>query len=213
MFLKHRKIYFLTIGLAAVLTSLFLVAPSLAGYQIEMGLPNLPSGSAVSNPGQYIQYFFIFGLSLIGFLAVAALAAGGIMWMVGGSITSVEKAKNIIVGAISGVVLLLCSYLLLYTIDPKLTDLTPHIKDLGKIEEAKKPKQQTPSDCNLATQVWSPSQGKCVTKSSGYGTAQCQAGSPTCSEAICAPGGCAVAFQQWNKSKCCCINLDSGLCD
>ena len=115
------------------------------GYTLEMPVPGMPQ--TVSNPAQYIQYFFIFGLSLIGFLAVAALVVGGIMWMIGGSITSTEKAKNIIVGAVSGVVLLLCSYLLLYTIDPSLTNLTPKKLDIVNIPKVQGgPDTSTPED-------------------------------------------------------------------
>ncbi len=121
-------------------------------YKLEMPLPGAPS--TISSPAQYIQYFFIFGLSLIGFLAVAALAVGGIMWMIGGSITSTEKAKNIIVGAVSGVVLLLCSYLLLYTIDPSLTNLTPRVLQKVVLEEAPSaPDTGTVVEARLNTEI------------------------------------------------------------
>ena len=122
------------------------------GYTLEMPVPGMPQ--TVSNPAQYIQYFFIFGLSLIGFLAVAALVVGGIMWMIGGSITSTEKAKNIIVGAVSGVVLLLCSYLLLYTIDPSLTNLTPQVLQKVVLEEAPSaPDTGTVVEARLNTEI------------------------------------------------------------
>ncbi|MBU3901426.1 hypothetical protein KKF25_02170, partial [Patescibacteria group bacterium] len=46
-----------------------------AAYQPEIQLPGAPA--AVSDPGAYIRYLFIFGLSLAGFLAVGAIALGG----------------------------------------------------------------------------------------------------------------------------------------
>jgi len=181
---------------------LFLPLDSLADYKIEMGLPNLPSGSAVQNPAQYIQYFFIFGLSLIGFLAVAALAVGGIMWMIGGSITSTEKAKNIIVGAVSGVVLLLCSYLLLYTIDPSLVNLTPHVLPLVKIQAPAAP--ATLPQCQTGFEyIWP---GWCVPQAAGIGTAECQVKTPpTCTETKCITGGCAARSLIWEQSQCNCV--------
>ncbi|MBU4142397.1 hypothetical protein KJ590_00145, partial [Patescibacteria group bacterium] len=45
----------------------------------------------------------------------------------------VQKAKDLIVGAISGIVLLLCSWLILATIDPTLTNLTPWVPPLGNV--------------------------------------------------------------------------------
>ena len=186
--------------------------PAWASYQVDFPLPNMNS-STVSDPAAYIRSFFIFGLILAGFLAVGAIVFGGITYLLAGTtITSVEKAKKIIGGAITGLLLLLCSYLLLYTIDPTLTDLSPF--QLTQLPKAPVTVQQTAADCNPATQTWSPSQGKCVAKPAGFGTAQCSKDSPTCAgEPACVPGGCAVAFQQWNQSKCCCINLSSGLCD
>jgi len=170
------------------------------GYTLEMPVPGMPQ--TVSNPAQYIQYFFIFGLSLIGFLAVAALVVGGIMWMIGGSITSTEKAKNIIVGAVSGVVLLLCSYLLLYTIDPSLVNLTPHVLPLVKIQAPAAP--ATLPQCQTGFEyIWP---GGCVPQAAGIGTAECQVKTPpTCTETKCITGGCAARSLIWEQSQCNCV--------
>ncbi|KKS65973.1 MAG: Lytic transglycosylase domain protein, partial [Parcubacteria group bacterium GW2011_GWC2_42_6] len=55
------------------------------------------------------------------FLAVGIIALGGIMWMLAaGNPGKIDKAKEMIVGALSGLVLLLCSWLILHTIDPTL---------------------------------------------------------------------------------------------
>ncbi|MDD2753268.1 MAG: hypothetical protein PHT44_01540 [Candidatus Portnoybacteria bacterium] len=103
-----------------------------ADYKIEVPLPGLPSGSSISDPGQYVKYLFIFGLALAGFLAVAAIAYGGIKYMLSGTtITNVQDAKDLIYGALIGIGFLLGSYLLLYTIDPTLTNLS--LVSLNKI--------------------------------------------------------------------------------
>ncbi len=106
-------------------------------YKIEFPLPGMPVNPSFSDPGQYVKYLFIFGLSLAGFLAVGAIALGGINYMLAGSITSVDKAKGLIIGALSGIALLLCSWLLLTTIDPTLTNLSPQeldIIDIPKVQ-------------------------------------------------------------------------------
>ena len=105
---------------------ILLAAPliSLAEYKIQIGLPTLPKDTAVKDPGQYVQAFFSFGLYLLSFLAVGIIALGGIMWMLAaGNPGKIDKAKEMIVGALSGLVLLLCSYLILKTIDPTLVKI------------------------------------------------------------------------------------------
>jgi succinate dehydrogenase hydrophobic anchor subunit len=99
-------------------------------YQLETPLSG--SQTAPIDPGQYIKMIFIFGLGLVGLAALFALAYGGIVYiMSAGSAPTQTHAKQWIWGAISGIVLLLCSYLILYTINPQLTSL--QIQNLEKI--------------------------------------------------------------------------------
>ncbi len=135
IFLKFKSVFLL---LAVFI--LFAAPNALAAteYKVEVGLPGAPA--TFSDPGAYIRILFIFGLSLAGFLAVGAIAWGGIQYMAAGtSLTSVQKAKDLIVGAISGIVLLLCSWLILATIDPTLTNLTPKIQPAGDVTEPPSP--------------------------------------------------------------------------
>ncbi|MEK7160891.1 MAG: hypothetical protein AAB724_02590, partial [Patescibacteria group bacterium] len=69
-----------------------------AGYTLQMPLPGMPA--SISDPGEYVKYLFTFGLMLVGFLAVGAIVAGGILWMTAGTIGNVEKGKKYIWGAI-----------------------------------------------------------------------------------------------------------------
>ena len=89
-----------------------------------MPLPGV-TDAAMADPGAYVRGLFIFGLTALGFLAVGAIALGGIQYMIAGSIGSAQKSKDLIVGALMGVGLLLGSYLLLTTIDPGLVKLSP----------------------------------------------------------------------------------------
>lgn len=109
-----------------------------ASYKIEIPLPGLPT--VITDPGQYVKYLFLFGLALAGFLAVAAIAYGGVKYMLAGaSIGNIQDAKDTIFGALIGIGFLLGSYLLLYTIDPTLTNLSPRVLDAINIAEPPSP--------------------------------------------------------------------------
>jgi len=110
---------FLVLSIICLLTT---VKANALTYKLEFPLPGL---TQVTDPGEYIRYFFIFGLGLVGFLAVAAIVVGGILYMTVSTVGKVDRAKQMIWGAITGLVLLLCSYALLYIIDPSLVNLSP----------------------------------------------------------------------------------------
>ena len=207
-----------------------LAAANVYAYTLEFPLPGMQS---VSDPGEYISLLFVFGLGLVGFLAVAAIVVGGIMYMTGSTVGKVDRAKQIIWGAVSGLVLLLCSYLLLFTIDPTLVNLSPFQLKPANIPASQggtkctAPQVFDPTTnscvssagvCDPATQIWSPSQAICVPKPAGYSTVNCNQDSPTCAgETACIPGGCAKdGSQQWDSTKCCCVQTAvtgfGGLC-
>ncbi len=76
--------------------------------------------------GDYISAFFNFAVPGTAILAVIMMMYGGIMWLTsGGSMERIGKAKEYITGAISGMVLLLASFIILNTISPDLVTLGP----------------------------------------------------------------------------------------
>jgi len=106
------------------LTVSFIFIPIVASaYTLEMTLPGAPTTfSGESGLGQYIQALFQFGFYLIAFLAVAMITYGGVLYMIPNKIA---EAKERIWGAVIGIVFLLCSFLILQTIDPNLLKLSP----------------------------------------------------------------------------------------
>lgn len=71
--------------------------------------------------GQYIVAIYNYGLSIAGILAAIVLMAGGLLWLVsGGDASKVSQAKELIVGSITGVVILAASYIILTQINPDL---------------------------------------------------------------------------------------------
>ena len=72
---------------------------------------------------QYLTWAFRFVLALAGFLVVMMIVIGGVEYIISGaSEASRSDAKKRINNAISGLVLALVSYLVLYTINPSLVD-------------------------------------------------------------------------------------------
>lgn len=90
---------------------------------------------------KYIGGVYKFLIGIAGILAVMVIAYGGIVWLFsGGASEKISHAKELIVGAVAGLLLALGSYLLLYTINPKLVNFTnftvPSIKVVEYIKEA-----------------------------------------------------------------------------
>lgn len=73
---------------------------------------------------KYISNFYKFAIGLTGILATIMFAIGGLIWLTsGGSATQVGKAKQLILGSLTGLVLALCSYMILNTINPNIVNL------------------------------------------------------------------------------------------
>lgn len=73
---------------------------------------------------QYIVGLQKYGTAAIGIIAVIVFMAGGILWLTaGGNDERIGQAKNFIKGSILGVILMLASYVILYILNPNLTQL------------------------------------------------------------------------------------------
>jgi len=95
-----------------------------AEYKLEIPIPGVGNTFSDANAGaflaEYLNAIFKFGFSVVAFLSVAMIVYGGILYMVPGKI---DEAKQRIWGAAIGIIFLACSFLLLQTIDPNLTNL------------------------------------------------------------------------------------------
>ena len=114
------KKHFIIITLL-IFCSLFAVHFALAGYTLEVGLPGVDKGTEVDLV-QYINYLYLFSLSLVGVAALVSLIIGGFMYMLSDTVTSKDKAREYISGAIYGLILALAAYLILNTINPDLVN-------------------------------------------------------------------------------------------
>ena len=103
------------------------------------GLPGTTcpgSAETAQSPAAYIARFYQFALMLAGMLAFGMIIFGAIQYIVSaGNPTAQSDARDRIFQALWGVALLLGAYLILYTIDPKLVNLTdPNINLITNTE-------------------------------------------------------------------------------
>ncbi|MDP2934556.1 MAG: hypothetical protein Q8N59_02220 [bacterium] len=95
--------------------------PTIAGQTVAFGMP-LP---------QLIKYIYLFAVGICGAVALAAILLGAIKYIgAAGNPSKMGDAKDQIVSALLGVVILLSSYLLLYTINPDLVNIGIVLPDI-----------------------------------------------------------------------------------
>lgn len=84
----------------------------------------------------YIVAIFKYSIGIIGIIAAIVLMFAGMRWLTaGGSSSAIGDARKLIAGSLTGLLLALVSFLLLTTINTKLTDLTAvDIKPIQKID-------------------------------------------------------------------------------
>lgn len=85
---------------------------------------------------RYIKAFYNYGLTIAGILATLVLMGGGVLWLIsGGDSGKVGQAKELITGSIVGMVILVCAWIILNTINPNLVNLksviTPVVKKVS----------------------------------------------------------------------------------
>jgi len=86
---------------------------------------------AAQSPAGFVGQFYKIALGLAGAAALGVMIYGAVLWTVSGAVSTKQDAKEWITGAVWGVVLLLSAYLILFTINPDLVNLTePNITPL-----------------------------------------------------------------------------------
>lgn len=85
----------------------------------------------------YVQKFYNFSIGIIAIIAVLMIMIGGLRWIfAAGNVGSVSEAKSTIYAAITGLVLALTSYVILYNINPRLVNLSlPGVTPVKRIEQ------------------------------------------------------------------------------
>jgi len=131
-FLKNKKIIFLLISLGVFI----IVSETLA---LEINWPPSPAGTDLASNStlpDMVKYFYEWGIALGGLAVFIALLIAGIQYLTSiGNPAVMRDAMDRIKSAILGLVLLLSSWLILTTINPKLTGYQPPPADMRSAEE------------------------------------------------------------------------------
>lgn len=132
--------------------------------QVDMGTfqagVNRPVSSDTQAIAEYIREIYKYLIGIVGIVAVVMMMFAGVLWiMSGGNQTQVQTAKSYIASSLIGLVLVLCSYVILKTINPNLVNFQIiSIPQVVKIDTTnllsccQKPKGSTENKCqsNLA---------------------------------------------------------------
>ncbi|MDP3764723.1 MAG: pilin [bacterium] len=109
-----------------VICCLGFVILSSSSSALEVSFPTV-QGAEVGDsmgPAEWIKYIFLLAQALVGLAIIYAFVRAGLLWMTGGdNQTRIGEAKKWITGAITGLVILLGSYLFLKTINPQLVNI------------------------------------------------------------------------------------------
>lgn len=108
-------------------------APTPSNTYTPLQNVNLPNGKPLYTPSiiTYLQTIYSFGIAIAGALAVIMIVFGGIQYMLSDAFTSKSDAKDKIWAALQGLLLALCSYVLLYTINPEIVKLKFDLKPVA----------------------------------------------------------------------------------
>ncbi|MFH0780088.1 MAG: M15 family metallopeptidase [Parcubacteria group bacterium] len=102
--------------------------------KLSLPIPSLPVWSSYEiKPGEtinipwiadYIIALYKYAIIIASVLAVVAIMIGGVLYLTAGGLPSnIERAKGIIIGSITGLIILICSHLILTMINPELVNL------------------------------------------------------------------------------------------
>lgn len=94
-----------------------------ADEEVAVGKVNPDTGKMESDLlGRYMLAIINYALAAVAILATVVLMGGGLLWLTSrGDSGQVSKAKGLIGGSLTGMILLLCSWIILNTINPELT--------------------------------------------------------------------------------------------
>lgn len=125
-------------------------------YKLQIPLPEFPNSTidlctgnnnslSCSGIAKYLAFVYKWLIGLAVVLGVGALTIAGLLWLTArGETKQVDTSRSIVKNTMWGIVLTLCSYVVLYTLNPQLVTFGP--LDLDRIKQMKLEIEQTPID-------------------------------------------------------------------
>ena len=216
---KILKIFFLIIflfelmglGLISAVGKTALAADQV-NLQLQVPIPGGPNnidftGNKSTRPiAEYIRVIYKYAIGIVGILATVMMMVGGMMWILsGGSPERAGEAKAYIAASLTGLVLTLCSYMIVATVNPALVDLK--ITDVGPVGElgcCDNPKSSAlPNVCGTVTQDKCESGWKGINNTCGlsgkcepYNLNQCERSNGYCIKRTASAGSCRVGYKE-----------------
>ena len=145
--LKANKV--LSVLLVLLVLSVISVLPVFAQEIIYPEIPGAEAPSADTTLPGYVKYIFNFAIIVGGILCFAVLVFSGFFYLSSaGNPAIMSEAKSRLMSGIAGLILLLCSYLILITINPQLVIF--NLPELTKPEQTE-PHEYTPPEIPTTT--------------------------------------------------------------
>jgi hypothetical protein len=130
-FIKMKKLLFITILIIILLG----IWQTCQAAELLLDYPNIPRAGTLTTEStlpQIVRYIYMFALGAAGFVALLAILIGAFMYITSaGNASKMGDAKDRIMSAILGIIILLASVLILRTINPDLVNIgfkLPEIK-------------------------------------------------------------------------------------
>jgi len=94
-------------------------------FQPQVPIPGFNGGSiSPTSIGMYIKAIYKYAIGIVGILAAVVLMFGGLLWLTaGGNTNQVGEAKAWIGASLTGLLIALCSFMIMATINPKLVEV------------------------------------------------------------------------------------------
>jgi len=88
---------------------------------------NVTISNSTQTIGEYIKQIYKYAIGVVAIIAVVVMMIGGVLWITAsGNPSQVGSAQQYISGALTGLVLVMSSYVILRTINPDLVNLKVH---------------------------------------------------------------------------------------
>jgi hypothetical protein len=82
-----------------------------------------PVKESTTTIAEYIRSIYKYMLAVVGLLAAVVLMISGVIWLTaGGNTERISQAKNYMTGSLTGLVLMLTSYIILRTVNPNMVE-------------------------------------------------------------------------------------------
>lgn len=135
MSIKMKNLKFITFAILCF-CYLFLNIQFAHAIALEVEYPKTILGTTItgdSNLSQYVKYIFEAGVSLGLIIVVITFAVAGVLYFLSPIPNSIPKAKEMLSGATSGLLILVLAYLIMTTINPSLRLLSTTTIEIPKI--------------------------------------------------------------------------------